>query len=723
MPRLGLFILLLLALVSCKSVKLAEGEHFLGKVNMESTEQVPVSQLKPYLRQASSRSFLDVILNRKKKSVFDAKKTEASRHDFVAILNNNGYMQAVVDIDTVLNDKNEMNVTYRIKPGKQLIVSDFRMDIDDKHMDSLLRKNNALPNPSDIKNKPFDATMLNNERKRITDFLLDKGYTRFNQDFISVDADTIEGDNHVWLTMKIAKYRANRDMLPIDHPQYRIGKITYKTIPSKYSKHVFIGDSIIEPPLFLRESVVQNNTMFEEGKLFRQTDLQNTYNRFGRLNAVRSTQINLQERPDERITDVEIRLLQNPVNSVSFMPEGTNTAGNLGAAASLTYSNRNIFHGSETFSVQLRGAFEAIKGLEGYSDSNYMELGIETKLEFPRLLAPFIKKSFKRNQLASSELSLNFNTQNRPEFHRRVFRATWRYRWQSKSKSHSYVFDLLDLNFISMPWISETFKSTYLDSGSKKNAILRYNYQDLFIMKTGIILSYKSSHEAFRVAIEESGNLMSAIARLAKAPINSNGQRTVLNNAYAQYVKFDFDYTKIYTVAPKTDIALHANLGIAYPYGNSKVLPFEKRYFSGGPNSVRGWSVRGLGPGHFRSTDGAIDFINQTGDLKLDLNAEFRAPLFWKLGYAIFIDAGNIWTLRNYTDQPNGQFHFKNILRDLAVSYGLGVRLNFDYFILRLDCGIKAINPAYESDNDHWAIIHPNLKRDFALHFAVGLPF
>ena len=171
------------------------------------------------------------------------------------------------------------------------------------------------------------------------------------------------------------------------------------------------------------------------------------------------------------------------------------------------------------------------------------------------------------------------------------------------------------------------------------------------------------------------------------------------------------------------DLVFHVALGVAYPYGNSTILPFEKRYFSGGANSVRGWSVRGLGPGKYRGVDGAIDFINQAGDVKLDLNLEYRTFLFWKLHGALFVDAGNIWTLRSYEEQPDGQFDFRTFYEQLAVSYGLGVRLNFDYFILRFDMGMKAINPAYESSREHYAFAHPKFSRDFAFHFAVGLPF
>jgi len=242
-------------------------------------------------------------------------------------------------------------------------------------------------------------------------------------------------------------------------------------------------------------------------------------------------------------------------------------------------------------------------------------------------------------------------------------------------------------------------------------------------MKMGFGLSYSDGVDAVRVNVESSGNLLSGVSKTFGFKVNSQGQRTLFNIAYAQYAKFDVDYTHLMQFDKRNALALHAGIGVAYPYGNSTVLPFEKRYFSGGANSVRGWGVRELGPGKFKGTDGRIDFINQTGDVKLDLNAEYRTSLFWKFEGAAFIDAGNIWTLRNYQDQPGGQFKIDEFYKQIAVAYGLGLRLNFDYFILRLDMGMKAINPAYGTKEEHWAIIHPKLDRDFAFHFAVGLPF
>ena len=219
-----------------------------------------------------------------------------------------------------------------------------------------------------------------------------------------------------------------------------------------------------------------------------------------------------------------------------------------------------------------------------------------------------------------------------------------------------------------MPWISSTFKHDYIDTAGNRNAILRYNYEDLFILKMGFGLTFNDGLNALKLNFETAGNLLASLSRLLSMQQNASGKYSLLNIAYAQYAKVDADFTRLFHFDTRNSLALHFGLGVAYPYGNSTILPFEKRYFSGGANSVRGWRVRELGPGSCKGTDGRIDFINQTGDMKLDLNLEYRTFLGWKLHGALFIDAGNIWTLRNYAEQPGGQFRFDRFYRQLAGS-------------------------------------------------------
>lgn len=702
---------ILLLTTACSTGKyVQEGEYILDKVAVVSDQSdYNASPLSQYVRQKEKPKLFSLFRNpfSRKPVIYDTLQARLSCQDMMTAMQNEGYMNAGVSLYTETKGK-KLKATYLLHPGQPFLIGKVNYDIQDEGILQLLH----LDQPANQQIKPgmrFTVETLDNERKRIAGLLSDNGYFRFNKDFIHFTADTIMGRKDIALTLQLRKYKPNNNSPEVDHTRYLIRDVLFQSNDSDR--------------IHLRKQVLLNATAIKEGRPYDASALQRTYNNFARLQAVKYTNIKFAEVPDTNLLDCHIQISTNKPSTISFQPEGTNTAGDLGAAASITYTNRNLFHGSEQLSIEFRGAYEAITGLEGYQDQNYTEFSVETKLVFPRFLAPFLSKSFRRRQTASSEWAVSWDFQNRPEFHRRVFSSAWRYRWSEPKHHLNYRFDLLDLNYVYMPWISSTFKRDYLDNAENRNAILRYNYEDIFIMKTGFTVSYTDGVDAVRANFESAGYLLNGVSKGFGFKTNSQGQHTLFNIAYAQYVKFDFDYTHLFQFDKRNALALHAGLGVAYPYGNSTVLPFEKRYFSGGANSVRGWSVRELGPGKFKGTDGRIDFINQTGDVKLDLNAEYRSSLFWKLQGALFIDAGNIWTLRNYAEQPGGQFKFTEFYKQIAASYGMGLRLNFDYFILRFDVGMKAINPAYESEKEHWSIIHPKLSRDFDFHFAVGLPF
>lgn len=702
---------ILLLTTACSTGKyVQEGEYILDKVAVVSDQSdynaAPLSQ---YVRQKEKPKLFSLFRNpfSRKPVIYDTLQARLSCQNLMTAMQNEGYMNAGVSLYTETKGK-KLKATYLLHPGQPFLIGKVNYDIQDEGIQQLLH----LDQTDNQQIKPgmrFTVETLDNERKRIAGLLSDNGYFRFNKDFIHFTADTVMGRKDIALTLQLRKYKSNSNSPEVDHTRYLIRDVLFQSNDSDR--------------IHLRKQVLLNATAIKAGRPYDASALQRTYNNFARLQAVKYTNIKFAEVPDTNLLDCHIQISTNKPSTISFQPEGTNTAGDLGAAASITYTNRNLFHGSEQLSIEFRGAYEAITGLEGYQDQNYTEFSVETKLVFPRFLAPFLSKSFRRRQTASSEWAVSWNFQNRPEFHRRVFSSAWRYRWSEPKHHLNYRFDLLDLNYVYMPWISSTFKRDYLDNAENRNAILRYNYEDIFIMKAGFTVSYTDGVDAVRANFESAGNLLNGVSKGFGFKTNSQGQHTLFNIAYAQYVKFDFDYTHLFQFDKRNALALHAGLGVAYPYGNSTVLPFEKRYFSGGANSVRGWSVRELGPGKFKGTDGRIDFINQTGDVKLDLNAEYRSSLFWKLQGALFIDAGNIWTLRNYAEQPGGQFKFTEFYKQIAASYGMGLRLNFDYFILRFDVGMKAVNPAYESEKEHWSIFHPKLSRDFDFHFAVGLPF
>lgn len=727
------------AISSCDGTKhLAEGESLLVSNRIVSSDKdYNVSSLYDYIVQKPNTKWFSTLkvplgiytlsgrdttktINRilqkwgEAPVCLDTTKVAASQENLRQILFNQGFLDAGVEVEQHAR-KRRVKVDYILFPKQQYVIRSVSYNILDNRIDSLLRANNVLEGGGLKAGEYFSVTGLSSERKRISTWLNNNGYRYFNKEFISYHVDSCKAGHYVDVSLHIELFRRNNNENYTSHPYYHIRNIRY-TSPQ-------------EQKLRIRPSVLNVNTVFREGELYDESKIQKTYRRFADLGIVRSTNISFVEvndsnsQDDNGLLDAVISISQHNTHNVTLQPEGTNTAGDLGAALSLTYENRNVFHGSELFSLSARGAFEAIKGLEGYANNNYEEYGIEAKLSFPEFLCPNISEDYRRRHKSTTEFLLSYNKQNRPEFDRRVFSGKWRYRWSSSTNRVGYTLDFINVDYVSMPWISDTFKRDYLDSKDNRNAILRYNYENLLIMKLGFSFNYNDGIHYLKVSMESAGNLLKALSKPLKFKTNDMGQYEFLKVAYAQYAKADVDYTYNYRIDERNTLALHSRIGIAMPYGNSTILPYEKRYFSGGANSVRGWSVRELGPGCYHGKDGRIDFINQTGDLRLDLNAELRSSLFWKFQGAIFIDAGNIWTVRQYADQPGGLFTLSSLYKEIAVAYGVGLRLNFDYFILRLDLGMKAISPYYTTTEEHYPISNPNFKRDYALHFAVGLPF
>lgn len=727
---------LVMGLTACSSTKyVPDGCYLLNNVEVKNGDadyEVNVGALSSYLRQQSNSRWFSTLkiplatyslsgrdstkwINRVLKAMgeppvlYDSTLTAQSLNIIVAKMQSDGYLdaEATAAVDTTRKRK-KANITYTVYPHAPYIISRVRYEVRDSVIAALMAERNFAE--SIRPGMRMDINALDDERDRITEFLNGLGYYRFNKDFITYTADTLFGSHDVDLTLILHKYSSRRvtDTL---HTRYTIDGVTFKS-----------GDSN-DSTIHLRRNVLENNTFITPGKYYSSRDLKKTYNHFSRLGAVKYTEISFTEHADSALLDCNILISTNKPATISFQPEGTNTAGDLGVAATLTYTTRNLFKGSETLSLELRGAYEAIEGLDGYANDNFLEYGVQARLLFPRFIAPFLSRKVQRRITASSEVGLSYNLQNRPEYHRRVLSASWSYKWSTANHHDKYQFELIDIDYVSMPWISTKFREDYLENTSSRNAILMYNYEDLFIMRWGFSFTYNNGNYAIKTYLETAGNLLYGISNACNAGKNSSGLYEAFGIAYAQYAKFDFDYTKNWRLDYANTLVFHFGFGIAYPYGNSTILPFEKRYFSGGANSVRGWGVRELGPGRYVESDGSINFINQTGDMKLDINLEYRAHLFWKLNGALFIDAGNVWTLRHYDDQDGGQFRFDEFYEQIAASYGAGIRLNLDYFVLRFDFGMKAINPAYSNGRKHYPIIHPRLSRDLAFHFAVGMPF
>lgn len=758
---------LALSLASCSATKFVpDGSYLLDEVKIHTdNKEIKPSDMRLYVRQNPNSKWFSTIktqlyvynwsgrdstkwFNRFLRKIGDApviyNESDAirSQEEIAKAVQNLGYMGASVK-RTTKTKKKKLKLFYEITSGKPYIVRTLKYDISDKKIAEYLRNDSTQSMLRE--GMLFDVNVLDAERQRITDYLLCNGYYKFNKDYITYTADTARNTHQVDLTLHLLPYKTYVGDTPKEHFQYKINKINfitdYDVLQSSALSSIEINDSLhyngfpiyYKDKLYLRPKVLVDNLRFASGDLYDERNVQKTYTYFGRLSALKYTNIRFFETQNGDSTQLNcyVMLTKSKHKSISFELEGTNSAGDLGTAASVSFQHRNLFRGSETFMVKFRGAYEAISGLQpGYKNHNYTEYGVETSINFPNFLFPFLTSDFKRRIKATTEFGLQYNYQLRPEFSRTIASASWSYKWMQKQKIQHRI-DLLDISYLYLPWISSQFQEDYINK-DKDNYILKYNYENRLIVRMGYNYSYNSAGGALvnntittnsysiRAGFESAGNILYGISKMINMRKNKDGEYAILGIPYAQYLKGDFDFAKNIIIDHRNSLAFHAGIGIAVPYGNAKVVPFEKRYFSGGANSVRGWSVRNLGPGSFAG-DG--NFMNQSGDIKLDASIEYRTRLFWKFRGAAFIDAGNIWTIREYENQPGGVFEFDKFYKQIAVAYGLGLRLDLDFFVLRFDGGMKAINPKYKKAKERYPIIHPRFSRDFAFHFAVGYPF
>lgn len=758
---------LALSLASCSATKFVpDGSYLLDEVKIHTdNKEIKPSDMRLYVRQNPNSKWFSTIktqlyvynwsgrdstkwFNRFLRKIGDApviyNESDAirSQEEIAKAVQNLGYMGASVK-RTTKTKKKKLKLFYEITSGKPYIVRTLKYDISDKKIAEYLRNDSTQSMLRE--GMLFDVNVLDAERQRITDYLLCNGYYKFNKDYITYTADTARNTHQVDLTLHLLPYKTYVGDTPKEHFQYKINKINfitdYDVLQSSALSSIEINDSLhyngfpiyYKDKLYLRPKVLVDNLRFASGDLYDERNVQKTYTYFGRLSALKYTNIRFFETQNGDSTQLNcyVMLTKSKHKSISFELEGTNSAGDLGAAASVSFQHRNLFRGSETFMVKFRGAYEAISGLQpGYKNHNYTEYGVETSINFPNFLFPFLTSDFKRRIKATTEFGLQYNYQLRPEFSRTIASASWSYKWMQKQKIQHRI-DLLDISYLYLPWISSQFQEDYINK-DKDNYILKYNYENRLIVRMGYNYSYNSAggtlvnntittnSYSIRAGFESAGNILYGISKMINMRKNKDGEYAILGIPYAQYLKGDFDFAKNIIIDHRNSLAFHAGIGIAVPYGNAKVVPFEKRYFSGGANSVRGWSVRNLGPGSFAG-DG--NFMNQSGDIKLDASIEYRTRLFWKFRGTAFIDAGNIWTIREYENQPGGVFEFDKFYKQIAVAYGLGLRLDLDFFVLRFDGGMKAINPKYKKAKERYPIIHPRFSRDFAFHFAVGYPF
>jgi len=669
--------------------------------------------------------------------VYDELMAMASAQDMTRALVNQGYLNAKVTPSAVRTEDRKVRLKYNIHTGRQYVIDSIRVMVPDPVFEAILNENASSGYLEG--GMPLNSNTLDLERTRIVDIAHRNAYYDFNKDHVSFIADTVAGSQRVNVCMMIDRQGIERRYV-ISNVNYMLSGSSEHQSDSNggvgksldfdgYVLHFPASDS--RPAL--KPDVISGHSLLRKGQAYNSDSVSLSYQSLSRLGILKYSNISFVRDDSVGNLIANVSMMTRPKHSYSLEIEGTNTAGDLGAAASMSFVDRNMFRGSEQLSVKLRGAYESISNLPGYTGDTYLEYGAEASLSFPEFLLPFLDRNRQRLSKASSEFGLKVNAQKRPEFQKTIFSASWSYVW-GDVWNNSHRFDVIDLNYLVVPWISSHFQSEYLDQITSSKSILRYNYEDLLITKLGYTFYRTNSRQSqtktekpfqysVRAGIETSGNVFNLLSPALELEENDYGQSMVMGIAFAQYFKHDFSFTANWMTGENGNLLLHAEWGVGIPYGNSTTLPFEKRYFAGGANGVRGWSVRGLGPGIYSGEDGSIDYIHQSGDIKLGCSVEFRNHLFWKLNGAAFVDAGNIWTIREYAEQPGGIFRFDEFYRQIAVSYGLGIRLDFNFLVVRLDGGMKAFNPAGESDREKLPLVHPDFGRDFAFHLAVGYPF
>lgn len=751
-----------LLLTACATTRhVPDGERLLdhAKIVIDPESEVKSSELTGYLRQKPNSRTLGIApfklhvysasgqdstkwYNRWLRNlgeapvVYSDRLTENSRRQLQLALINRGYMSANVEVDTVYPKNKKIDVTYRITTGTPHRIASIRTVCTDSVVNDILREDSlkSLLRPG----VNLDRTLLDSERTRITTKLQQLGYYAFVKDNISFVADTICGSHDVGLTMYIAgdehhKYTVRRVVF---HPDYKsdISPEQAAELDTIQYGDIWIVTDSSNGARYIKPKTLSECNQITPNAPYNSTQFNRTYEALGRLGIVRSTSVALQP-VNAYEMDAIVRLTRNSLQGISVELEGTNSEGDLGAGVGVTYQHRNIFHGSELLTVKARGSYESLSGdLEGLINNHYTEASAEVALTLPKFMAPFVSSKYKRKTLATTEFSINGNYQERPEYTRVIAGAAWRYKWNNRQYNNRRVFDLVDISYVFLPRSTINF----LDEVAAGNPLLRYSYEDHFIMRMGysVFLTNKVTTTqlpgvttsttnsliwTFRASTEIAGNLLYAISNAVGQKKSEDNTYKIFGTQYAQYAKAEADYMVQQRLSERSSLAFHVGAGAAVPYGNSSMVPFEKRFYSGGANSVRGWGVRTLGPGRYDSRNTVSNFINQCGDIRLDLNLEYRIKLFWVFEGAAFIDAGNVWTIRNYDSQPNGQFKIQSFWKELAWAYGIGLRLDFTYFLIRLDLGMKAYNPAI--NQEPWPLTHPNWNRDATFHFSVGYPF
>lgn len=748
------FISLIIMLASCSSTKyLQDNETLLNKVKIKNNDtKLSNSDLKAFLRQKPNTLMLGIMkfrlgayslsgsdttmfINRMLRNIgeppvaFDSTLIYDSELALQRALVNKGYLNAEVT-SNLSTKRRKSNISFVVNSGDMYKIRYFSFDIDN---DSILSTLNRHYTINSLEGQAFDIDNLNELRNNIALLFRRNGYYHVQKDIFAFEADTAELNRNVDLKLVLNQQFADSTQFAERFTQKHIDKVTiycYEELdPSEISPDTieFGGYTIIYNskrqifyPRFLIEKV-----FIESNQLYNEQTVNRTISNFNTISAIKYVNISFTEK-DGDLLDCSVFLLPSEKYSYSIgLEANTNSRATVGAAVNAGFTDKNIFRRAETFKVDGRLSYDLFRSNQG-EFSHSFSAGGDVSLLVPKLLFPYFKEDFRLRHGANTRFSTNYTYQTHPDFQRSVLNTTAGYQWQSRRSQ--YGVDVFDFSYIKVDSISEAFLLY--------NPNLRPTFEDHLVLKTVFTYSTSNRRQAsardfytFRGRLSVGGNTF-YLANLIFNQTKVDGKYKVFGTHFSQFVKADMDLSYNTYISENFRIVYHAMFGIGVPYFNATILPFEERFFAGGSNSMRGWNARTLGPGTYYSTTNS--YLSQNGDIKLELNAEARFKLFWVLEGALFIDAGNIWTIRKYDNMEGSEFLLDNnkFISDIALNYGFGLRFDFDYFLIRFDFGLKLYDPRYPTQEERWAISSKygggaanRIDPLGAIQFAIGYPF
>lgn len=637
-------------------------------------------------------------------AVYDSTLSPISAEQIKQYLFNKGYFFATVKDSTVAVTDKKVNTYYKIKSGKQYTALSIKYETPDSTIKNLITIAKEEKFVTD--NKPFDADAIGKERDRLTKFLKNKGYFFFNNEFITVEVDTANKNNTCKVVFNIKNPRVAisgiaDSSIESTHKIYHIHNIIvntqYAASRSNYSSYntkEYNNVTFLYPDSnnLFRPKAIYNHIAITEGEVYSDTKLDYTLSRLGDLRVFKF--INVKFVPTDTTAEnaqLDCYILLTPSMRRSFSAEtqGTNTGGNLGIGGSVSFINKNLFKGAEYFEFKIKGALEAQRlvndeiSTDGRNSLfNTQELGASLTLNIPSGIFPINYFVRKQSRNVRSQITTLYNFQQRPQYRRNLYSLTFGWNWKQNRRMN------ITYNPIEINYIQATLNTEFADLLAKSSPVLRSSFDPTMIENGRVSITWSNQQTGkrknyifWRIGAESAGLLLNSFLK----------RDSIFGVKSAQFARIDFEiYPNIY-LNDKNAFAFRGYLGVGTAYANNKAIPFARAFFAGGSNGMRAWIQRSLGPGIYDKSD-TTNQIDQVGDIKLELNAEYRLKLFSFFETALFVDAGNVWLARPDNGRPGAEIT-PQFYKQIAVGYGIGLRLDLSFFLLRLDFARRLYDP------------------------------